>query len=119
MKKCPRCGNGYPDPFGFCPVDGEKLSATPGEADYAAPLEQETSVSVRLLVRGLLILVLVGLISFSAVFLYYYLKPKYGGLVVKTTPPGATIYVDGKQRGVSPLTIADLKSGGHKLRAVK
>ena len=68
---------------------------------------------------GIGILVLTGLICFVAVFSYLYLKPKYGGLVVKTTPPGATIVVDGKQRGASPITLGDLKSGGHQIKAVK
>jgi tetratricopeptide (TPR) repeat protein len=63
-------------------------------------------------------LFLVAALSFSAVFFYQYMKPKYGGLVLKTTPPGAMIFVDGRHEGVSPLTIADLRAGGHQIRAV-
>ncbi len=60
-----------------------------------------------------------GIVCFASVFSYLYLKPKYGGLVVKTTPPGATILLDGKQRGLSPITMGDLRSGGHQVKAVK
>jgi tetratricopeptide (TPR) repeat protein len=67
---------------------------------------------------GLAILLLVTAVSFASVFLYQYWKPKYGGLVIKTTPPGATVFVDGKQRGVTPITIGELRSGGHQVKAV-
>lgn len=38
-----------------------------------------------------------------------------GVLVVSTDPSGATVTVDGQQRGVSPLTIADLQPGVHRI----
>jgi tetratricopeptide (TPR) repeat protein len=52
-------------------------------------------------------------------FFYQYWKPKYGSLVIKTTPPGAMISVDGKFRGVSPITLTDMRSGSHQLRGTK
>src|SRR5207247_934438 len=58
-------------------------------------------------------------LAFTGVFFYQYLKPKYGGLVVKTTPSGAAVYVDGKQRGSSPLTIGEIRAGGHQIKAAK
>ncbi len=126
MKKCPKCGNNYPDPFQFCPVDGAQLQAAEAAAEPPAvvqpeppPEPAEAQISVRLLMRGLAVLFLLAIISFCGLFLYQYLKPKYGGLVVKTTPAGAAIYVDGNQRGVSPLTIGSLRSGGHQVKAVK
>jgi hypothetical protein len=36
-----------------------------------------------------------------------------GGLEITTTPPGAQVVVDGKPRGVTPLTLADLAAGRH------
>jgi hypothetical protein len=36
-----------------------------------------------------------------------------GGLEVTTTPPGAQVIVDGKPRGVAPLTLTDLAAGRH------
>jgi PEGA domain-containing protein len=38
-----------------------------------------------------------------------------GGLDVKSTPPGAEVFVDGKPRGVTPLTLADLPVGRHAI----
>jgi hypothetical protein len=38
-----------------------------------------------------------------------------GGLRVKTTPAGARVLVDGKERGVTPLTLADLTPGSHEV----
>jgi len=36
-----------------------------------------------------------------------------GDLEVNSTPPGARVVVDGKMRGVTPLTVPDLKPGRH------
>jgi PEGA domain-containing protein len=38
-----------------------------------------------------------------------------GGLVVKTSPAGARVLVDGKARGVTPLTLTDLSAGSHEV----
>jgi hypothetical protein len=38
-----------------------------------------------------------------------------GSLRVESTPPGAQVIVDGKARGVTPLSIADLPAGAHTL----
>jgi len=38
-----------------------------------------------------------------------------GSLSVTTTPAGATVIIDGVQRGVSPATISGLEQGGHTL----
>ena len=38
-----------------------------------------------------------------------------GGLVVKTTPAGARVLVDGKARGVTPLTLTDVSPGSHEV----
>jgi hypothetical protein len=38
-----------------------------------------------------------------------------GGLRVKTTPAGARVLVDGKARGTTPLTLADLSPGNHEV----
>jgi hypothetical protein len=39
----------------------------------------------------------------------------FGGLQVDSTPPGARISIDGKARGVTPLTIEELPTGNHSL----
>ncbi len=112
MKKCSKCTNSYPDTFEFCPVDGAELEKG---AYPAAPAQ----IKVKTLLVGLGILFATGIICFVSVFSYYYLKPKYGSLVVKTTPSGATVFLDGKQRGLTTISIGDLKSGGHQVRVVK
>jgi hypothetical protein len=38
-----------------------------------------------------------------------------GGLSVTTDPPGALVSVDGKRRGVSPLTVGNLTTDDHKV----
>jgi tetratricopeptide (TPR) repeat protein len=120
MKKCAKCRNYYPDAFEFCPLDSSELAIEPGEAPQPAePGREPAQIRVRTLMLAIGILVLSAIISFVAVFSYIYLKPKYGGLVVKTTPAGATVVVDGKQRGASPVTMNDLKSGGHQIKASK
>ena len=78
-----------------------------------------TVITVRTLVIGLAILVLLAMFGFAAAFLYQYQKPKYGELIIKTTPEEALIYVDGKARGSSPLNISKLQSGGHEIKIVK
>lgn len=133
MKECPKCSNTYPDTFKFCPVDGAPLPSAEGvsepefdelvrdveEQPEPPRVADEMLISVRTLMLGLGVLLLVGITSFAGVFLYQYFKPKYGGLVVKTTPAGANVFVDGKQRGVSPLTLGDLRSGVHQVKTVK
>ncbi len=41
-----------------------------------------------------------------------------GEITVRTTPSGATIFVDGLHRGSSPVRVSGLRPGTHQLRAV-
>jgi tetratricopeptide (TPR) repeat protein len=99
-------------------VDNAELQPTPDGKSAAYPAEP-AQIKVRTLMLSIGILFLTAIVGFSTVFFYLYWKPKYGGLVVKTTPPGATIILDGRPRGNSPITIGDLRSGGHSVRAIK
>jgi len=125
MNKCYKCGNEYPDDYRFCPRDGVAISALAEESsrDLIAPAEPEAparrQISLRALLAGLGILAATAVLAFSVAFFYLYLKPKYGGLEVKTTPPDATVYLDGKQVGASPLKLENLRSGQHQIRVVK
>lgn len=121
MKKCPQCNNSYPEPFQFCPVDGSPLEEGRDTKTRAQEIVEtlppaEATVSVRTLVLGLGILVMTGVLAFTAVFFYQYLRPKYGALIVKTVPPGATVWLNGEQRGVSPITLSDLRAGLYQVK---
>jgi len=38
-----------------------------------------------------------------------------GGLIVETEPSGALVYIDNDEKGVSPLTLAEVSKGNHEL----
>jgi tetratricopeptide (TPR) repeat protein len=76
-------------------------------------------IRIRTLMLGFVILILCGALAFAAAFFYQYWKPKYGSVTIKTTPPGALIFVDGKLCGASPVTVSKLRSGTHQMRGVK
>lgn len=44
--------------------------------------------------------------------------PEVGGVSVRSTPPGASVFVDGRNRGRTPTTIDGLSRGAHRLRVV-
>jgi tetratricopeptide (TPR) repeat protein len=122
MRECPTCGNSYPESFEVCPVDGSQLIpflAVASETTESFPVRAPASITVRALTISIALLFVLAAAAFSGVFLYQYLKPKYGGLVVKTTPPGAAVSLDGKPRGITPITVGDLRSGGHQLKVTK
>jgi hypothetical protein len=41
--------------------------------------------------------------------------PQLGGLLVVTDPPGLPVSIDGRNRGVSPLSVSDLSTGTHQV----
>jgi tetratricopeptide (TPR) repeat protein len=124
MKECPACGGSFPDPYQFCPNDGAPLPGTEDEPRELSATQEPTGtevaqIRVRTLMISLAILLAAGVTAFGILFFYQYLKPKYGELVIKTTPTGASVFLDGKLRGPSPITISNLSSGTHQLRATK
>jgi tetratricopeptide (TPR) repeat protein len=116
MRECPQCGNGYPESFVYCPGDGSWLG---GDLEDGSKRKRPAQIRIKTLMFGIMILTLASALSFTALFLYQYWKPKYGSLVVKTTPAGAIITVDGRLRGASPIVIPDLRSGGYEVKATK
>lgn len=117
MRECPQCGNSYPDSFEYCPADGSNM----GEPGNAEPTSRKKPAQIRVktLMLAFVVLVLCSIMGFTAAFFYQYWKPKYGSLTIKTTPPGAFIFLDGKLRGASPITISELRSGTHQLKGAK
>lgn len=118
MKECPHCNRTYSEEINYCPIDGTSLKGDPG-AEEPRKAQKAAQIQVRTLMLGFSILVLCALIAFTGAFLYQYWKPKYGGLTIKSTPPGAAVTIDGAMRGASPLTLSNLRSGGHQVRLVK
>lgn len=47
------------------------------------------------------------------------LERKIGGISVKTEPDGATVYIDGKNYGLTPIEIFDLEVGKHEILITK
>jgi serine/threonine protein kinase len=45
--------------------------------------------------------------------------PEVGRLSVKTTPVGARVFIDGRDRGRTPASIKDLARGAHRVRLVR
>jgi hypothetical protein len=43
---------------------------------------------------------------------------KPGRLLVRSTPAGARVFVDGREQGRTPATVLDLAKGAHRLRVV-
>jgi tetratricopeptide (TPR) repeat protein len=118
MKECPQCGDTFSESYQYCPIDGALLNGDDGK-DKPKSSRKPAQIRVKTLMLGLVILALCFIIFFTAAFFWQYLKPKYGGLIIKTTPPGALISIDGKLRGASPLTLSNLLSGGHNLKAAR
>jgi len=42
-----------------------------------------------------------------------------GRVLVRSTPPGARVFVDGKDRGQTPAAVSDLSRGEHRIRVVR
>jgi len=42
-----------------------------------------------------------------------------GRVLVRSTPPGARVFVDGKDRGQTPAAVSDLSRGEHRVRVVR
>jgi hypothetical protein len=42
-----------------------------------------------------------------------------GSLLVRSTPPGARVFVDGREYGQTPVTVGNLARGVHRVRVVR
>jgi hypothetical protein len=45
--------------------------------------------------------------------------PVVGRLLVRSTPAGARVFVDGRNRGRTPATVGDLAAGEHRVRVIR
>jgi hypothetical protein len=96
-------------------VDGERrgvtpltLSLTPGAHTIVVRTENDERVVPLTIAAG------------ASVTQYFEMKARepavlFGQVSVATDPPGARVAVDGRPRGSSPLTVADLTPGEHQI----
>ncbi len=47
------------------------------------------------------------------------LTSNFGMVTVETEPDGATVFLDGEEKGISPLTLSQLSAGSHRIRIVR
>ncbi len=118
---CYSCGIGYPGFFRFCPRDGVDLEYAPPpiddlSKDLARPGKR---IGLYVLAAVLAVLLIVTLTSgHFASFSSSNGKGELGEVLLRTTPSGATVYLDGSQMGVSPIRLSDISPGVHEVRAV-
>jgi hypothetical protein len=120
---CYSCNQAYPQKIRFCPQDGVDLDcAMPPIEDLArdfGPGSRSRTVFLILLALAVLLLVF-----FRVDRLFRSSSPapsekplRSGELLVRTTPPGATLYLDGSQVGITPVRLSEIPSGIHYLSA--
>jgi hypothetical protein len=74
-----------------------------------APTPPQKSGSMLPVMMALSILLLFTAVGLAA--LPYLRRPAQAALHVESEPPGATLYVDGRSRGITPLDVTDLEAG--------
>jgi serine/threonine protein kinase len=57
--------------------------------------------------------------SFGETTVDVYLESLFGSLKVKSTPSGATVFVDGKEKGVTPLFLDNVRKGNINVKLIK
>ncbi len=123
-RTCYSCKTSYSDFFRFCPKDGVDLEYAPSHIDDLGRDFGRKTEGRKWVWIGLLSF-LVPLLVLSTLYLGQFLPGPAAGeagglgeLVVRTTPPGAVVYLDGSQVGVTPVRLADIPTGYHSIRAV-
>jgi hypothetical protein len=118
---CNSCGNVYPAYYRFCPLDASELHSTAVPMRHGSKSKSLNSArrgaATRRLPAGIAGLTAIAFLVSCAGFVLETLRPRYGQLHVRTSPPGAIIFVDGEQLGTSPIILSDLRSGSHQVRA--
>lgn len=57
--------------------------------------------------------------SFGEITVDVHLESLFGSLKVKSTPSGATVFVDGKEEGVTPLFLDNVRKGNVNVKLIK
>jgi hypothetical protein len=121
-RTCYSCKTSYSDFFRFCPRDGVDLEYVPPRIDDLGRDFGRKTAGRKWKWIGILSVVL-PLLIVSALYLDRSSSATIGAgqcgeLVVRTTPPGAIVYLDGSQVGVTPVRLSDIPTGYHDIRAV-
>jgi hypothetical protein len=117
---CYSCGRSYPEVVRFCPRDGADLEYSPPPIDDLGQTFRPPRkwVGGSILLAGALA-ILVSVLMVSGRFTSSLGKAAESGeLIVRTTPSGATIYLDGSQMGATPIRMANIRPGVHEVRAI-
>lgn len=118
---CYSCGSQYPEDFRFCPRDSTDLEYPPrSEETGSHGLYLPASPVKRTVIRGLaaILLIAAGFLLNSFVRSFAPVDSEHGDLMVKTTPAGASVYLDGSPVGISPVRLSDIPTGVHEVRAM-
>lgn len=118
QRTCYSCGSSYPEMIRFCPKDSTDLEYAPQNLDslsrhFKGPVLKWTVIA------GIgLLLVWVGFLLSGV----YESQPETaatrGELTVRTTPTGASVYLDGTQVGISPVRLSNIPTGVHGVKVV-
>ncbi len=118
-RTCYSCGKSYPEAVRFCPHDGVDLEYAPPPIDDLGKsfIRPQKWMGISLLAAALAVLVSIFMMSSR-------FTSSPGGtaesseLIVRTTPSGATIFLDGSQMGATPIRLANIRPGVHEVSAI-
>jgi PEGA domain-containing protein len=106
------------------PATAEKKPPTPVAADHARRPDKEAALQVKKVPfwksewrnrAAVAAAVLVAIVTAGVFAIKSYARvPPTGELVVNTNPDGVQVFIDGKKRGMTPITL-ELPTGDHKL----
>ena len=116
---CYSCGNSYPDSVRFCPRDSADLDYFPLPIDDLSRDFRQPKNFLAILAIAVFGMVLASFSTMDRLGS----KPAdraeaFGELMVRTTPAGAIVYLDGSSVGVSPVRLSGVPTGVHEVRAV-
>jgi hypothetical protein len=112
-RTCYNCQNMYPDMVRFCPQDGADLDyVAPPIEDLARDFAPRRSRLGAAFLAGISVLLLFMLSGW-----FFTHQAKSGQIAIRTNPPGAVIYLDGSQVGITPVLLMEVPTGVHYLSA--
>lgn len=114
---CYSCGNSYPDVVRFCPKDSTDLEYFPQSVDAISNSFRHHTRWKAVVAISALLLIVAGFTVDRLTSASSANTVTRGELMVRTTPEGARVYLDGAQVGLSPVRL-NIRAGVHEVRAV-